>query len=811
MNRILLAFMLAFGIPAAAQLQLGSGTSMSPVSTPAPWSNYYQFSYTQQIIKKSELNTSAGNITGLRFYLAPSKTLLNADQVVVYMGHTSNNEFASTSSWVPISALTQMFSGVVTNNGGVVEINFTTPFAYNNADNLIIAIDENKSGYDNVGSSSSEYFYKYDTGSNTTLSYRNDSTNPDPASPPTTGSASHLSRSQARSVMQILGLTPSVVPACSTVTEPAASAVNVPVTPTFTWAAASGATSYALSLGTSPGGREIMNNVNVGLVTGYTVPAVSPLAYFTDYYFTVSAVNQAGTATGCTETVFKTINIPCPSVSAPSSSAAGVGLSPTFSWSASPAATGYRISIGTTAGGTDVLDNVDVGNVTSYTLNSILNYGTKYYYTINSYNATLSSSGCTERSFTTVTLCPQLTAPLSASNNVSITPTFGWTPVQGATGYTLSVGTVPGGVDVLNNVNVGNVTGYTLPVPLAFSTKYYFTVSGHNATQSSSGCSERSFTTQGPCPFITYPADGANLQPVQPVIKWNAIATASYYTLTVGTTAGASDIMNNVNVGNSTSYTFPTPLSLGVKYYYKVNSNTSVACTERTFRVNSAAAPANDDCSGALEATSFPYHYSQTNGAGSTNGAGFVTACSTGSNDGLWFKFLGDGTSVTVKATSTSAWDHKVSVYSGTCGSLTCVGTADEGSGSVGTVEAYTFNSVPGAPYFVNVAYFSESTDGSEGNFDLSISSMGVLETVDLPRAKTKEITLYPIPFKDELNITEAAYIRSVAVIDGAGRVVKIVKNPSQILRLGDLKQGGYLIQIDLKDGTRQTIKAIKK
>ncbi len=797
--------MMILGIGISAQLQLGSGTSTSGSSEAVPWSNYYKFSYCQQIIKKSELNTSAGNITGLKFFLGSSRTLLNSDEIIVYLGHTSDDTFASTTSWIPLSSLTEVFAGTVTNNSGVVEITFTTPFAYNNVDNLVVAIDENKDDYDTAGGST-EYFYKYSVASNSTLYYRNDNTNPDPANPTITGS-----RVGTRAVMQILGLVPASAPACNTISAPTAGATGVSVTPALTWSAADGATSYLVSLGTTPGGTDVMNGVDVGLVTSYTIPAASQLSYLTTYYLTVSPKNAAGVATGCTERSFTTRNIPCPSVSAPSASATGVSITPTFTWSAAADATGYKISIGTTAGGSDILDNFDVGNVTTYTYNSPLNFNTKYYYTINSYNATLNSSGCSERSFTTATLCPSVTAPTSSATNVSITPTITWGAITGATGYRISMGTTAGGTDIMNNVDVGNVVSYTLSTPLAFSTKYYYTVTGYAGTTSGTACSERSFTTQGACPVVTYPAASATLQPVTPTIKWNAISTATYYTLTVGTTAGGSDIMNNVNVGNVTTYTFTTPLTLGTKYYYTVNTDTSSGCTERSFTVNSVAAPANDNCLGALVASSFPYSYSQTDGAGSTNGSGFVLACGTGSNDGLWFKFTGDGGDITVKATTTNSWDHKVSVYAGSCDALTCVGSADSDYSSTGAIETYTFTSVAGTDYYVNVAYYSGTSDSTEGNFNINITTTNMLATSEVSKEKVKEIKVYPNPFTDVLNISDASKVKSVSVIDLTGRLVKTIEDPSSALQLRDLKEGMYLVVLNMKDGTKQTVKAIKK
>lgn len=573
--------MMVLGIGTSAQIQLGSGTSTTSGSDAVPWSNYYKLSYSQQIIKKSELNTSAGNITGLKFFLGSTATLLNSNEIVVYLGHTANDTFASTTSWIPASSLTQVFAGTVTNTNGVVEITFTTPFAYNNTDNLVVAVDENKDGYDNLASST-EYFYKYSVTSNSSLYYRNDTTNPDPDNPTIVGT-----RSGYRAVMQVLGLMPAAPPACSTISAPATGATGTSITPTFSWAAATGATSYVVSLGTTPGGNNIMNNVDVGYVTSYTLPAASALSYMTTYYLTVSPKNAAGTATGCTETNFTTKNIPCPSVSAPSSAATGVSRTPVFTWAASDGATGYKISIGTTAGGTDIANNLDVGNVTTYTYNTPLNYNTKYFYTIKSYNATLTSSGCSERTFTTLSFCPTVSAPSSSATGVALKPVFTWSAHADATGYKLTIGTTPGGVDVLNGFDVGNVLTYTYPNELNFNTKYYYTINSYNATNTSSGCSERNFTTLSICPTVSAPASSAADVPVNPTFTWAAVTGVNGYKLRIGTTPGGTDIMNNVDVGNVTTYTLPTALNNSTVYYYSVGAYTATqsltACTERSF------------------------------------------------------------------------------------------------------------------------------------------------------------------------------------------------------------------------------------
>ncbi|WP_033961397.1 T9SS type A sorting domain-containing protein [Psychroserpens jangbogonensis] len=72
-----------------------------------------------------------------------------------------------------------------------------------------------------------------------------------------------------------------------------------------------------------------------------------------------------------------------------------------ITWTASSGiVTGYKLSLGLTSGGTEVLDHVDVGNVLTYDA-GILDYEVTYYLTITPYNTNGDAEECTENSFTT--------------------------------------------------------------------------------------------------------------------------------------------------------------------------------------------------------------------------------------------------------------------------------------------------------------------------------------------------------------------------------------------------------------------------
>jgi hypothetical protein len=92
---------------------------------------------------------------------------------------------------------------------------------------------------------------------------------------------------------------------------------------------------------------------------------------------------------------------------------------------------------------------------------------------------------------------------------------------------------------------------------------------------------------------------------------------------------------------------------------------------------------------------------------------------------------------------------------------------------------------------------------------DISINNAN-LATSEVSVNKN-DINVYPNPFTDVLNISDIKNVKSVSVMDIAGRLIKNIESPSSTLHLGDLKQGVYLVVLNMNDGSKQTIKAIKK
>lgn len=150
------------------------------------------------------------------------------------------------------------------------------------------------------------------------------------------------------------------------------------------------------------------------------------------------------------------------------------------------------------------------------------------------------------------------------------------------------------------------------------------------------------------------------------------------------------------------------PSVLGTQYFVLVTGFATNSGSFTLTRTCASATP-NDDCSGAIS-----INCGQTiTGSTATATLDAVSTCVIGLNTapGLWYKFTGDGSSVTLSLCG-SGYDTKIGVFSGPCASLTCVTGNDDFCGLQSQV---TFPSVFGTQYYVLVTGFGTNS----GSFTL--------------------------------------------------------------------------------------------
>ncbi len=190
------------GCLAGGSIAIGNGTTTNYY---LPLNNFYNYSYTQQIYLASEIG-GARDIHGVMFEYYYSTAMSDKTNVNIYLGHTSQNAFTSTSNYVPLANLQLVYSGNLNCHQGWNTYLLDSVFHYNGTDNLVLAIDDNSGAYDG----SSYTFLVHSAGANRSLYYYSDSTNPDPSNP-TSGSTSSSYSSGNRSNVKFLSTCDSIV------------------------------------------------------------------------------------------------------------------------------------------------------------------------------------------------------------------------------------------------------------------------------------------------------------------------------------------------------------------------------------------------------------------------------------------------------------------------------------------------------------------------------------------------------------------------------------------------------------------------
>lgn len=173
---MLLTFLWSFSSFAQVPVGVQDGTTST-----IPISGNWGYTYSQQLAYQSEINAQ-GDITSISFYFASGTNTASSTEWTVYLGHTSKTAFDAGADWVASSAMTEVYDGTVSfpADGNQMQITFDTPFAYNNTDNLVVAVHESEPDY----GASISFGKTANLGANRAIYYRSDSNNPDPTSPP---------------------------------------------------------------------------------------------------------------------------------------------------------------------------------------------------------------------------------------------------------------------------------------------------------------------------------------------------------------------------------------------------------------------------------------------------------------------------------------------------------------------------------------------------------------------------------------------------------------------------------------------------
>lgn len=300
---------------------------------------------------------------------------------------------------------------------------------------------------------------------------------------------------------------------CPTLTTPLDGGIDVAVNVEISWSEVSGIDGYLISLGTTPGGTDIVDNRTV---TSASFTPELGLPENTNIYVTITLFFFDQDNVICPSEMFRTENVTtpplCTFISVPTDGATDVFTNTTIAWNYAPTASGYLLSLGTVSGGTDIIDNAIILDVLSYEPTSELPPETEVFVQIIPFNengpATLV---CQEFSFITeaaviLPTCATLISPADGDINVPLTPLLEWNSVPEADGYRVSIGTTPSDNNILDNGAYSN--NNTEVIDFLPNRRYYVTIIPFNRAGDAIGCTQTSFTTILGCGPVEDPVTG---------------------------------------------------------------------------------------------------------------------------------------------------------------------------------------------------------------------------------------------------------------------------------------------------------------
>jgi len=561
-----------------------------------------------------------------------------------------------------------------------------------------------------------------------------------------------------------------------------------------------------------------------------------------DYYFYVdnfSATQVVVTPPNCTV------------LSDPLDAATDVNEDNDLSWTtAAGIPTGYKLTVGTTPAGTDVLNNTDVGNVTTYDLGTLA-YSTAYYVTIVPYNSNGDATGCSEESFTTRAAPPvgevcsnPIVVGALPYNTTDNTGTYGddYTGSPGASctstnGYLngddvvyayspvsntsidvdlTGIGSTYAGIFIYtdcadigttcqNGATNGGTTG-----DLAISdylvnsgTTYYIVISTWATPQSTAYTLD---ITENTCtnPTATYTAipDCGN---TQFTIDVDVTALGSATSVTIG-----DDQASPTQQVSATGIVSFGPYASGTSVNFTVTNDQDGTCVING-NVTYTCPPSNNDCATPFVLT--PGAVFATNSVvgtivGSTDSGELATTCSSYGGGDVWYSVVVpvDGNiDIETNNNGSSLTDTAMEVYSGTCGSLTSVACDDDGSADGNFSLISLTGRTPGEVLLIRVW---EYAGGTEDTFQVSAynASLGIEDL------KMLGFELYPNPVLDMLTISAKNEIKELSVVNMLGQTIKTVtpNNLDYQLDLSGLTSGIYFVKARVNN-TEGTFRIVKK
>jgi subtilisin-like proprotein convertase family protein len=372
-------------------------------------------------------------------------------------------------------------------------------------------------------------------------------------------------------------------PGAFNLSSPSNNATGQSLSPTLSWTASSGATTYEYCFDTTANGACNSSWFSVGTATSVVL---NNLSSNTSYSWLVRSINASGAATyaGGSPTAFwnfTTVGAPGAfSHSSPANGAAGQSLTPALSWTAANGASSYEYCVDTTNDGA-CSAWTSTGGATSANLSG-LTAGTTYYWQVRANNTGgttyAEGSSSSHWSFATVLVPGPFghSTPSNGATGQAVNPTISWSASTGAASYEYCYDTTNNNACNASWISAGSATSAALS-GLAGGTTYYWQVRAINAVGTTYAEANASAfwsfgTVAAPGAFThSTPANGASGVALNPTLDWSSSSGATGYEYCIDTTNDSA--CSNWTSSGANSTASVSGLTAGTTYYWHVRAN----------------------------------------------------------------------------------------------------------------------------------------------------------------------------------------------------------------------------------------------
>ena len=349
---------------------------------------------------------------------------------------------------------------------------------------------------------------------------------------------------------------------------PADGSTTTDTTPTFTWKAMPGVSSYQICIADSAVKLDTSPSIDV---TGVSYTPTSALTNLQTHYWRVRAKNGDGHYGAWSAINSLSVNWGTVGGLSPSDGVTTTDTTPALSWNAVPDAAGYELQISASEAGVANAQAVEVSR-SSYTPTTALTNNTTHHWRVRAKDGDgqYGAWSAVQSLAVNIGVVSGLSPP-DGSTTTDTTPALSWNAVSGAAGYEVQIAGSEAGLASAQAVEV-SAASYTPSTALTNNQTHYWRVRAKDGDgQSGAWSAIISLSINWGAVSGLSPADGATTTDTTPALSWNAVEGATGYEVQIAGSEGGLDSAQAVEAGG-TSYTPTTALTNNQTHYWRVRA-----------------------------------------------------------------------------------------------------------------------------------------------------------------------------------------------------------------------------------------------